>query len=280
MKRVAVILSILSSLSSCRLYDKIFKVDLVARIGSHTLYNDDIRALHIQGFSPQDSTRLVHQYIYSWATNKLLLDMADKQLAKHDKDVEEQLEDYRQQLLIFRYEKQYVEQRLDTLVTEGQISDYYNSHIESYRTDVSLVKGTFIKISSTSPNISLVRSLYKSNTPEKQEQLAQVCYSSAEVFSIYDNWTPLDQLAQKMGSDVSYCESALSKGNYIEHSDISYTYLFKVSDMAKKGTFAPLDYSADLIRDVILNKRKQELIKSLERNLLEDAVSTNRLIIY
>ena len=50
--------------------------------------------------------------------------------------------------------------------------------------------------------------------------------------------------------------------------------------MAKKGTFAPLDYSADLIRDVILNKRKQELIKSLERNLLEDAVSTNRLIIY
>ena len=34
------------------------------------------------------------------------------------------------------------------------------------------------------------------------------------------------------------------------------------------------------IKDIVINRRKQELVLSLERNLLNDAINSNKLIIY
>ena len=38
-----------------------------------------------------------------------------------------------------------------------------------------------------------------------------------------------------------------------------------------KGEMAPVEYSTPVIKDMIVSVRKQELILSLEQNLLEDA---------
>ena len=104
------------TVSSCRLYDTLFKGDVVARAGKDVLYRSDIERLGINGFSPEDSIRMVERYIHAWAKDRLLLDMAESRLSKADRDVTSQLEEYRRQLLVYRYEQQYVEQRLDTAV--------------------------------------------------------------------------------------------------------------------------------------------------------------------
>ena len=99
MRKALLIITFLAAISSCRLYDRLFKGDVVARAGRDVLYESDVEALNITGFSAEDSARIVERYIMSWAKNRLLLDMAESQLSKADRDVEAQLEEYRQQLL-------------------------------------------------------------------------------------------------------------------------------------------------------------------------------------
>jgi hypothetical protein len=51
-------------------------------------------------------------------------------------------------------------------------------------------------------------------------------------------------------------------------------------EMIPEGEIAPYEYSREKIKDIVINRRKQELVLSLERNLLNDAINSNKLIIY
>ena len=61
---------------------------------------------------------MVEQYVNNWAIQHLLLKKAESELSKSDRDVQQELEDYKNSLLVYRFEKYFIEQRLDTLITE------------------------------------------------------------------------------------------------------------------------------------------------------------------
>ena len=72
----------------------------------------------------------------------------------------------------------------------------------------------------------------------------------------------------------------LESSSSLERSHLGYTYLISVDDYVPAGRVAPYEYCRDRIRDVILSRRKQELLTSLERNLLNDAIGSEKLKIY
>ncbi len=280
MRKALLIVPFLAVISSCRLYDGLFKGDVVARAGRDVLYESEVEALNITGFSPEDSVRIVERYIMSWAKNRLLLDMAQSQLSKADRDVEAQLEEYRQQLLVYRYEQQYVEQRLDTAVTEQEYRVFYEAHPASFTTHVPLMKGRYIKMSDNSPNLNPVKSIYRSRTEEDLDRLKQLCYMSAEKYYFFDDWVGLDAVVEGTGLDVQELARVLEDRSYLEKDFLGYTYLISVDDYVPAGSLAPYEYCRKRIRNHILNRRKQELITSLERNLLNDAIVSEKFVIY
>lgn len=280
MRKALWIISLIALVSSCRLYDRLFKGDVVARAGKDVLYRSDIEALNISGFSPEDSAMMVERYIMSWAKNRLLLDMAQSRLSRADRDVEAQLEEYRQQLLVYRYEQQYVEQRLDTAVSEQEYRDFYEANPASLITHVPLIKGWYIKISDNSPNLNPIRSLYRSRVQEDLDRLQELCYTSAEKYYIFDDWVGLDAVVGGSGLDLSELSRTLDRSTAYQESYLGYTYLISTDDYVPAGSVAPFEYCKERIRNHILNRRKQELIASLERNLLNDAIVSEKFIIY
>lgn len=280
MRKVVWIVMLCLSVSSCRLYDSLFKGDAVARAGKDLLYRSDIEKLGIKGFSPEDSILMVERYINSWAKERLLLDMAESRLSKADRDVEEQLEDYRRQLLVYRYEQKYVEQRLDTTVSEQEYREYYDASPEAFVTHVPLMKGVYIKISENSPNLNPVRSLYRSRGVEDIDRLEQLCYTSAEKYWIFDEWISVEAVLEGTGMDVAEMDRILKADAYVERSFMGYVYLISVDGYVPQGENAPFEYCRSRIRESILSRRKQELLVSLERNLLRDAVASGKLKIY
>ena len=271
---------LVAAISSCRLYDSLFKGDVVARAGRDVLYRSDVEALNITGFSPEDSARIVEHYIVSWAKSRLLLDMALSQLSKADRDVEAQLEEYRQQLLVYRYEQQYVEQRLDTAVTDQEYMDFYEANPASFVTHVPLMKGWYIKVSDDSPNLNPIKSIYRSRVEEDRDRLGQLCYTSAEKYYFFEDWVGLDAVVEGAGLDVQELARVLDNRSFIEKNFLGYTYLISVDDYVPAGSLAPYEYCRERIRNHILNRRKQELIASLERNLLNDAIVSEKFVIY
>ena len=280
MRKALLIVMLVAAISSCRLYDSLFKGDVVARAGRDVLYRSDVDALNITGFSPEDSARIVERYIVSWAKSRLLLDMAQSQLSKADRDVEAQLEEYRQQLLVYRYEQQYVEQRLDTVVSEQEYLDFYETNPASFTTHVPLMKGRYIKMSDNSPNLNPVKSLYRSRIEEDMDRLEQLCYTSAEKYYFFEDWVGLDAVVEGTGLDVQELARVLENRSYLEKDFLGYTYLISVDDYVPAGSLAPYEYCRERIRNHILNRRKQALVTSLERNLLNDAIVSEKFVIY
>ena len=280
MRKALLIVMLVAAISSCRLYDSLFKGDVVARAGRDVLYESDVEALNITGFSSEDSARIVERYIMSWAKNRLLLDMAESQLSKADRDVEAQLEEYRQQLLVYRYEQKYVEQRLDTAVSEQEYMDFYEANPASFTTHVPLMKGRYIKMSDNSPNLNPIKSLYRSRGEEDMDRLGQLCYTSAEKYYFFEDWVGLGAVVEGTGLDVQELARVLESRSYLEKDFLGYTYLISVDDYVPAGSLAPYEYCRERIRNHILNRRKQELIASLERNLLNDAIVSEKFVIY
>ena len=157
MTKIVSILTLLLTLSSCNFISSFIHDDeVVARVGNEKLYLSELSSYIPDTVSPEDSTNLAMQYITSWARDLLYLNLAENQLSKAEQDVSSELEDYRRSLLRYRYEQLYVNDRLDTLITDAQIESYYKEHEDYFKLQRPILKVRFLDIMSDSPNAELI----------------------------------------------------------------------------------------------------------------------------
>ena len=279
---IAAILIVLPSLSSCRAISSFLKGgDVVAEVGSEKLYRSELNAVIPKGISQEDSTYLARQYINTWATELVYLGIAEQQLSKTEKDVTKELEDYRKSLLKYRYEQLYVNERLDTAVSDMLVEEYYNAHQDKFVLSRPLVKARFLSIADESPAKEQIRKRMSSDEVEDLVEADSLAYSSAYKFTTWsDEWIDVTVLAREFPMDY---ESMLSqvKKQWLEKVDtLGVARLAFIKDVMKKGEVAPIEYSTPAIKDIIISARKQALISSLEQDLLNDARENGKFVIY
>ena len=152
LRSIAIMMIVLPALSSCRAISSFFSGDeIVAVAGSEKLYRSDLDRVLPKGIPAEDSTRLAMQYISTWASDIVYVSIAEEQLSKAEKDVTKELEDYRKSLLKYRYEQLYVNERLDTAVTDDQVQEYFEAHSEKFVLTRPVLKARFLAIFSDSP---------------------------------------------------------------------------------------------------------------------------------
>ena len=274
--------SMLALLVSCdAIRDFVHDGDVVARVGQHKLFLTDLQDYIPNGMPPEDSARMAEQYIRSWATEQLYLDMASEQLSKSEKDVSKELEAYKNSLLRYRYEQRYVNERLDTTVSHIEIEEYYDTHSDLFTLDVPILKARYVDIMEDSPNYETIRRKMSSSKYEDIVEADSLAYSSALRYVDWsDRWVDAVTLAREFGIDYGTMLSRLS-GSYIEvreeRGDVKLAY---VLETLRAGTLAPLDYCEDRIRDIIISSRKHQLLTTLEQDLLDNALSKDNFIFY
>ena len=270
------------AVTSCNAVQNLIHDDVVvAKVGKHKLYRSELRKYIPAGVSSSDSTNLALQYINSWATGQLYSDMAVSQLSKADQDVSSELESYRRSLLRFRYEQQFVNERLDTLITEDQMMSFYKSHQSLFNLERPILKVRFIDIVKTSEQRESLIKKMSSNRPSDVVAVD----SLARVFAIkyFDNsqtWMDASTLAKEFGMDYLTMLSQY-RNNYItiESSDMADVKVAYVREMKKSGV-APYEFCIDRIREYILSERKRELLVALEQRLLDEASDKGQFVIY
>ena len=264
---------------SCTLFESVTKGEKVAQIGRAALYKTDIEKIIPKGISSQDSVALVKQYIDSWAIKQLMLQKAEEQLPKGDKDVAQLLEDYRMQLLVFRYENKFIEERLDTIVSVAEREEYYNVHQSSFEGKNGVFKGRLVKMQNSSPNLQVMRKLAQGREIDDLEALEQLAYNSAYKYSNYNNnWVDLGVVAREVGVSIMELQQVLAKQNVVaEVKDTVYTNLLQVLEYIAPGEITPFEYNSEKIKEIIISRRKQELLANLQRDILNDALTNNKL---
>ena len=276
------ILVVLPALSSCRAISSFLSNDeVVAQVGQDKLYRSDIDKVIPKGISAEDSTRLAGMYINSWASDHVYLSIAEQQLSKSELDVTKELEDYRKSLLKYRYEQLYVNERLDTSVTQENIEEYYLAHQDKFVLERPIVKARYLNIDKESPSLKPIRKRMSSSDVNDLVEADSLAFSSALKFTTWeDRWIDVSVLAREYASDYQQLLAKMNKG-WIESVDtVGYMKLTYVSEMMAKGQVAPVEYCSENIRDIIISARKQNLILNLERDLLEDARKDGKFVIY
>ena len=279
---IAIIGIVLPALSSCRAISNFLRNDeVVAEVGLDRLYRSDIDAVVPKGMPSEDSLRLARQYINAWASDRIYVSIAEEQLSKAEKDVTKELEDYRVSLLKYRYEQLYVNERLDTAVSDDKVEEYYEAHKESFVLSRPLVKARFLRIHTDSPMLETIRKKMDSSDANDILEADSLAFSSAIMFTTWkDEWQDVIVLAREIG--VSY-DSVLgmAKNGWIRQDDTTgVTNLAFVSETIMSGDYAPIEYTTERIKDIIISTRKQALISSLEQDLLKDAHENGKLVIY
>ncbi len=271
------------ALPSCEWVSNLIHDDeVVARIDKHKLYRSELAGFIPNDATPEDSARLARQYINTWAKELLFLDVAVSELSKSESDVTRELEDYRRSLLRFRYEQQYISDRLDTVVTRAEIEEYYNAHTDVFALQVPIVKARFLDIMKESPAVELIKKKMSSDKYDDLAMADSLAYTSALRYADRsDEWLDMPVYAKYFGTDYGTVLSKLRPDGFIildeQEGNLKIGY---VCQMRKPGTPAPLEYCEDRVRDIIVSNRKHALLNSLEQDLLKDALDHEKLIIY
>ena len=282
LRSIAILMIVLPALSSCKAITSFFSGDeIVAVAGSEKLYRSDLDRILPKGMPVEDSTRLAMQYITTWASDIVYVTIAEEQLSKSEKDVTKELEDYRKSLLKYRYEQLYVNERLDTAVTDDQVQEYFEAHSDKYVLQRPVVKARFLAIFSDSPAKEQIRKRMSSDDVNVLVEADSLAFSAAHKYTGWnDGWVDVAVLSREFGLD--YTEVlAKKKGDWVEiEGEDGISRIAYISDMVKEGELAPIEYAAQSIRDMIISARKQKLILTLEQDLLKDARDNGKFVIY
>ncbi len=177
----------------------------VAKAGDRVLYFDQIPStLVMPGMSGTDSISAVQSYIRRWSRKELMALRAEENLTAEYKDeVNRQLGEMRNNLLIYQYQQQMIIQKMDTVVTDNELQDYYVSNLNTFSLTTNLVKALFIKLPATTPDIGKVRKLYRSSIPEEIRELEDYCAQFALRYDDYDDaWIPFTHLLMEVPLEI------------------------------------------------------------------------------
>lgn len=253
----------------------------IAEAFGKKLYLSDIKDIFPEGVKPSDSLAILKGYIDSWTRKQILLNLAEENLSSTDKDVSQELDDYKSTLLINRYEQQYINEKLDTNISKEEIQKVYSANAQNFVLTASVVKALYIKIKTTSPYLDKIRALYRSGGESSMRELEKVGRQAAESFDYFnDKWVFFNEILSELPKKPENADEFLVKNPNFEQHDNAYTYFVSVRQYKLKGSPSPFEYEMENIKGAILNTRRQELIERLERGVFENAKRDKKVKVY
>jgi hypothetical protein len=254
---------------------------VVAEAGNKKLLLSAVAAVIPNNLEPEDSAAMADDYIRKWVRQELVLQKAEENLSPDLKNVSRELEEYRNSLIIFRYKNELMAQRMDTTVTDSEITEYYNQNAENFRLTKAIVKAVFIKIPAEFANPPMLKELTSDTSAPGISEIRDYCLQYAKSFGIYaEQWIELDALMQNLPLSIENPDRYLPQNQFIEHTDSSYYYLVSIQDYLLRNQQAPVEYVRDKIKSLILNRRKIEFLKQVEDNIFREGTNKNSFKIY
>ncbi|WP_447634924.1 hypothetical protein [Flavobacterium microcysteis] len=281
MKKYAVI-GLLSLFVSCNYFKPEAKPQAIARVNDSYLFKDEIKDLVPPGTSKEDSIVIVRNFIDRWASQKLMMDAAEINLST-DKQAEynELIRQYKIDLYTKGYLEELVKTTVDTLITEAELKEYYKQNKENFKTDGTLVKLRYIHLPKDHPKFSTIKSKFF-DYRKSDKKFWDTYGMQFKSFVLNDSvWVEMNQVYRKLPFITpDNRPQYISAGKAIEKQDSLEVYLVKVTNVLDKNQISPYEYIKPTLEQVILNKRKLELIKKIEKDITDDAIKNEKYEIY
>jgi len=253
--------------------------NVLAQVNDELLYFDDV--IRDMPISILDTSAFVEKYISKWIRNKVLLDQALINLDDNSEDIKHKIALYKNSLLIYEYQQRLINQNFDTSVILNDILSYYNENIREFKLNQDIFKGRFIIIDKNAPNIEQLLKIFKSNDNDDIDDLVSYCMLYALEYYVNDSsWNYFNSIKYKIPDNINANNIFLSKRKYDLIEDDKYLYLLFLKDFKIKGSTSPFSLERDKIKSLIINNNKIKYLDIVEKDLVNNGMSINKIKIY
>lgn len=268
--------------AGCKYFKSKEKIDdlLLAKVDDNYLYMSDIASL-LKNVAKEDSAKFVFNYTNNWARKKLLVEKAEENISAGDIELEEKVEEYRQSLLLYEYEKELINQKLDNAISDSEVEDYYTKNKENLKleSDIYLVK--YVRINPNEEGFAAQKNSLLN--PKDEAELIQAkgyCKAHAISYNIDGIWLSLKSIERDFPLSDSLAMIIADSKSTKELPDENNVLLFTIKEKISKNETAPLSFIKPTIKELLINKKKVKLIESIYDKIYEDGIKNKNCEIY
>ena len=251
---------------------------MIARAGEDFLYGNDLPNF----ISEEDSIRKFMNFVESWAKEKVLYDLSLVNLSQSKKnEIDELVNNYKVDLYINSYKDLIVNTRIDSIVSISQIDSFYEQNNTNFKLNENLVKYRYLKVPNDNINISRIRRSIVRINEEDRSFLDSLSFQFADLKLNDSIWfTERDVISSIQFINQQNKSRYLTKNKLFITEDSQYINFFIVKDILKSGNIPPISYLYDRIKSTIITQRKLQLLQSLNKEILNDALKSRKYEIF
>lgn len=253
----------------------------IARVQDAYLYASDVEPIVKSAQNAQDSASFVKTFVEDWVKRKLMIEKAVLYLPNEQLDIDRQVNDYRESLILFAYEKELILQKLDTVVPDAEVRQYYESYKQNFELESDVAQLQYVKAANNVPKADSLPVWFASEREADKIKLEDFCFQYAAGYSLNDSiWFETPEILKTI--PITQREFAAASANKSETTvrDSLFFCVLRVNDSKYKSEIAPFAFvKADIIR-LILNKRKMDLVRLTYDNIFREAQRKNEFEIY
>ncbi len=268
--------------TACNLFEETEERKVVVRVNDSYLYEEDINDLLNEDTSPEDSSLIVSTYITRWATQQLIIDRARLNLTEEQQqEFNDLVENYRNELYTNAYTEALARKNMDTSFSETELETYYEENKENFKLREDLVKLRYINLDKNLNNLKQIKTWFERFNEEDRQELDKIALQFKN-YSFNDSvWVKTKSVYEKIKPlSVEDRSDLLKTSNFLQLEDSLGVYLIYVNDVLEKNEQAPIEYARPSIKQILLNKRKLDLTKELEKEITKDAIKNNQFEIH
>ena len=283
MKKIGALIGIafLLLMAGCDYFQKNSKEVVVAECYGKYLYESDLVGIVPEGTTIMDSIQRVSTFIDSWVRRQVLVHQAENNLNMEELDLKKQMDEYRNSLVIYAYESQLVNQKLDTAISEDEIAEYYEQNKEDFQLRNTMVRVAYVILDEGNKQEEMFRKLMSDpDTLLLQNIDVLAMYYAAKSYLDVDQWMRLDELTNIIPIEILNAESFLKKNKFVCFDMNEHIYMVRFVEYLLEESTSPLEMVRDNIKSVILAQRKQALIEKMHTSLYEKAKRDRAFEVY
>ena len=252
----------------------------VARVGEDFLFISDLE--NQIGPNGSDSIQITSRTINEWAEELLYLKKAEINLSfSEKKGLEELVSTYRNDLYVKTYKDKAIQSQLDSIVEKEEIEYYFDQNKFNFKTNKDLMRGRYVRVRNENYNLRSIRKSIRRFNEDDKVFLDSIALQFT-TYSLNDSiWVQASQFFNRLPSITERrYKNFLKNDTFFELQDSLEVYLVVVEEVVLRNDLTPLDYVAPTLKQILINKRKLELMRQLDREIIEEGLRQNIYEVY
>ena len=252
----------------------------IVSVGNRYLTREMLDQVIPDGLSPRDSSAFADAYVRHWAEDELVYDVAQKNIPDVER-IENLVDRYRRELFVHEYQKQILSEKLDAEISDDAVKNYYRTHLDKFILKTPIVKGLFLKVAETTPELKNLKKWYRGKDHASVENIEKYTLHNIINYDyFYDRWVSFDEVMSAIPYTVTDANRFLQTHTFLEINNEGYWYLLTISDYLPAGAHMPLDFARTQIEEILLNQKRMDFLHQMNKELYQEALENRKIKYY